>query len=103
MLASEIKRYADENEIELIVVGHPVNMDGTKGESAQKCAELAKKLENKTGLPVVLRDERLTTVSAHKALNETNTRGRKRKEIIDAVSAVMILEEYLRFRKTQNQ
>jgi len=54
-----------------------------------------------TGLPVVLRDERLTTVTAHGYLNDTNTRGKKRKAVVDAVAAVVILEEYLSFRRRQ--
>ena len=54
-----------------------------------------------TGLPVVLRDERLTTVTAHGYLNDTNTRGKKRKAVVDAVAAVVILEEYLSFRRQQ--
>ena len=63
------------------------------------CREFAALLESETGLPVALRDERLTTVSAHNYLNATDTRGKKRKETVDAVSAVIILEDYLAYRK----
>ena len=58
-------------------------------------------LEQKTGLTAVLRDERLTTVSAHQYLSAADVRGKKRKETVDAVSAVIILEDYLAFRKNQ--
>ena len=84
---------------EMIVVGHPKNMDGSCGDRAQKCEAFAKLLEEMTGLPVVLWDERCTTVSAHNILNVTNTRGKKRKAVVDAVAAVIILESYLAYRK----
>ena len=84
---------------EEIVVGHPLNMDGSAGARAQKCEEFAEKLRELTGLPVVLWDERLTTVAAHQMLNDTNTRGKKRKAVVDAVAATVILEGYLAYRK----
>ncbi len=84
---------------EMIVVGLPKNMDGSEGFRAEACREFASLLEVKTGVLVHLYDERLTTVSAHNALNLTNTRGKKRKSVIDAVSAVMILEDYMRYRR----
>ena len=80
---------------ELIVVGLPKNMDGSSGERAEKCKKFAERLSQKTGIKTQMVDERLTTVSAHRALNVTNVRGQKRKGIVDAVSAVMILESYL--------
>ncbi len=88
---------------ELIVVGNPKNMDGSEGWRAQECKELAEKIGEKSGKEIVLWDERCTTVSAHAALNATNTRGKKRKGVIDAVAAVIILEDYLSFRKNQNR
>lgn len=90
---------AKQTEVELIVVGLPKNMDGTCGERAEKCISFAKKLEETSGIKTVMWDERLTTVSAHKALNDVNVRGKKRKNIVDAVSAVMILEDFLTSRK----
>lgn len=86
---------AQEKAAELIVVGLPKNMDGSEGERAQKCRAFAEKLSERCQLRVLLQDERLTTVSAHRALNEVNVRGKKRKNIVDAVSAVMILEDFL--------
>lgn len=90
---------AKELKAELLVVGLPRNMDGTYGERAEKCTSFAELLRDKTGLQVTLWDERLTTVSAHRVLNEVNVRGKKRKNVVDAVAAVMILEDYLASRK----
>lgn len=98
-LIVKIKEIAEQKKPSLIVVGKPKNMDGSEGFRAQKCIEFAKKLEEESGIRTVLWDERLTTVSAHKALNVTNTRGKDRKNVVDAVSAVMILEDFLRHRK----
>ena len=98
-LIEKIKAVISEKKPSLIVVGKPKNMDGSEGFRAQKCTLFADKLRQETGVSTVMWDERLTTVSAHKALNETNTRGKDRKNVIDAVSAVMILEDFLRHRK----
>ncbi len=91
----EIKALAKQYSAERIVVGLPKNMNGSEGERAEKCKMFAQELGKVTELETVLWDERLTTVSAHKALNVTNVTGKKRKGIVDAVSAVMILEDYL--------
>ncbi len=98
-LAAKVAALAAEKKAELLVVGYPINMNGTKGSRAEKCQAFAEMLQNEYGLTTVLRDERLTTVEAHKALNATNTRGRARKETVDAVAATLILEDYLAFRK----
>lgn len=90
---------AAEQRAEMIVVGYPKNMNNTIGERCDKCSLFAEKLREMTGLPVELWDERCTTVSAHNILNETNTRGKKRKAVVDAVAAVIILESYLGYRK----
>ncbi len=90
---------AKELGAERIVVGFPKNMDGSVGPRAQECAAIAEKLGVISGIQTVLWDERCTTVSAHTALNLTDTKGKKRKESIDAVAAVMILEDYLNYRK----
>ena len=101
-LAEKIKALAEQYRAERLVMGLPRNMDGSEGFRAEACRAFASLLEEKTSLPVVLRDERLTTVSAHQYLNATNTRGKKRKETVDAVSAVIILEDYLASRKNGN-
>ena len=98
-LAEKIKAEAASRGAQQIVMGLPVNMNGTKGERAQKCEAFGKLLEEKTGLEVVMWDERSTTVSAHRILNEVNVRGKKRKAVVDAVAAVLILESYLAYRR----
>jgi len=98
-LIDEISKIVTEKKVELIVVGYPKNMDSSEGSRAQKCSYFAGSLEEKTGIKAVLWDERLTTVAATNALNATNTRGKKRKAIIDAVAATMILQDYLSFRR----
>lgn len=90
---------AKENHAEMVVVGYPKNMNGTVGERAEKCSLFAEKLHEMTDIPVELWDERCTTVSAHSYLNVTNTRGKKRKAVVDAVAATIILESYLGYRK----
>ncbi len=95
-LLEKLAELAKERRAELLVVGYPRNMDGSCGESAKRCQALAQALGDMTGLPVKLWDERLTTVSAIGYLNQTNTRGQKRKAVVDTVSAVIILEDYLR-------
>ena len=98
-LAERLTELAARQRAEQIVLGLPKNMDGTEGFRAQACRAFAALLEQTAGVPVVLRDERLTTVSAHNYLNATDTRGKKRKDTVDAVSAVIILEDYLAYRK----
>lgn len=102
ILCEKISKKISENKIEKVVFGLPKNMDGSLGESAQRVKEVAEILRSKIGIEIDFRDERQTTVSAHAYLNETNTRGKKRKSIIDAVSAVIILENYLNYRKSGN-
>ena len=98
-VAKQIAALAEEKRAELVVVGNPVNMDGTEGDRSAKCRELAALLESEYGLATDLCDERLTTVEAHNYLNATNTRGKDRKAVVDAVAAVIILEDYLKTRK----
>ena len=78
-------------------------MIGSEGESAQKCEKFAELLGKLVKVPVKLWDERSTTVSATNYLNETNTRGKKRKEVIDAVAATIILESYMDYRKNHKE
>ena len=99
-LVAKVAALAAEKKAELIVVGLPVNMDGSEGESAQNARRFADALREACGIPVDLLDERCTTMEAHVFLNATNTRGKKRKAVVDAVSAVIILENYLARRKS---
>ncbi len=84
---------------EMAVIGLPKNMDGSLGESAERAQKFAEILREKINIPINLWDERRTTIAAHNYLNQTNTRGKKRKNIIDTLSASIILENYLEFRK----
>ena len=95
-LADKITELAREKKAERICVGLPQNMDGSYGFRSEACRELGEILKEKTGLPVAFQNERLTTVSAHNILNTADVRGKKRKAVVDAVSAVLILEDYLK-------
>ena len=95
----KVAQIAKEKFAEQIVVGYPKNMNGTVGERAEKCLLFAEKLRENVDVEVVMWDERSTTVTAHGFLNETGTFGKKRKEVIDAVAATIILENYLSYRK----
>lgn len=96
---ADIVRMVKDNEIGTIVVGLPRNMNGTEGPRAELCREFAARLEQETGLEVVLWDERRTTVEAHNILSQHNYHGKKRKNTVDAVAASLILEGYLNSRK----
>lgn len=97
--AEKTAELAKNEGAELIVVGFPKNMNNSIGERAEKCCLFGDKLKELTGIEVVMWDERCTTVSAHNYLNEVNVRGKKRKNVVDAVAAVIILESYMAFRK----
>lgn len=98
-VAEKIADYAKERRAEMLVVGLPKNMDGTEGESAQNARAFATQLEELCGIPTVMQDERGTTITAHNFLNTTDTRGKKRKKVVDTVAATIILEDYLNFRR----
>lgn len=93
---------AKETQAELIVVGLPKNMNGSEGESAQNARAFSEKLSALTGIETVMQDERGTTISAHNFLSETNTYGKKRKNVVDAVAATIILQDFLDARKQKN-
>lgn len=96
---ADIVKLAKDNQVGQIVVGLPKNMDGTEGVRAALCREFASQLREATGLPVAMWDERRTTVEAHNILSQHNYHGKKRKNTVDAVSASLILEGYLAYRK----
>ena len=99
VILKKVAQAAKEHRAPRIVVGYPKNMNGTVGERAEKCALFAQRLGELAEIPVKLWDERSTTVSAHNILNVTDTRGKKRKNVVDAVAATIILESYLAYRK----
>ncbi len=94
-LSAEISEVLEKYKPEKIVVGMPKNMDGTLGFRAEETYKFAELLKTLTTAEIVFWDERLTTVSAAMILNETNTRGKSRKKVIDTVSACIILENYM--------
>ena len=97
ILLEKIFQKALEVKAEKIIIGLPKNMDGTLGESAKRALKFGESLKSKINIPIDFWDERQTTMIAHNYLNETNTRGKKRKSIIDSLSASIILENYLNY------
>ena len=93
-----IIQLAKENQVTELVMGLPKNMDGTEGTRAALCRDFANRIQEATGLPVAMWDERRTTVEAHNILSAHNYHGKKRKNTVDAVAASLILEGYLGFR-----
>ena len=102
-VAEKIVYASREFEVGMVVLGLPVNMDGTEGARAQKTRKLGGMLEKIIDLPVVYWDERNTTKSAETLLSATNTYGKKRKELLDTVAASIILESYLDYRRNQSE
>ncbi len=92
---SRIEEIVAEYQVERIVVGYPKNMNNTIGERAEKALEFKEMLERRTGLPVVMWDERLTTVEANRTLMEAGVRRENRKEHLDELAAIFILQGYL--------
>lgn len=92
---ARIEALISEYQVERIVLGYPKNMNNTVGERAQKSLEFKEKLEKRTGLPVVMWDERLTTVEANRTLMEAKVRRENRKQYLDELAAVFILQGYL--------
>ena len=98
-----IDRLIAQHGVTELVLGYPKNMDGTLGPRAEKCAALAQTLRTRTGLPVTLWDERRSTVEAHSILFENGKNGRRRKKVVDAVAASLMLEGYLARRRWEAQ
>lgn len=102
MLLDKLAQKTLELKAEKIIIGLPKNMDGSLGESAQRAMRFAKNLQTKTNIPTELWDERRTTITAHERLSQANVRGKKRKSIIDTLSASIILENYLNYRESNS-
>lgn len=94
-LVDKLVEIINENKIGKIVIGLPRNMDGTYGYRCDECKSLGSAIAEKIDIEIAYEDERLTTVMAHNILSDNNVRGKKRKDTVDAVSAVMILQSYL--------
>jgi putative Holliday junction resolvase len=100
---ARIEELIGEYGAEEIVVGFPKNMNNTVGERAEQCREFADMLERRTGLPVVMWDERLSSVSAEQVLKESGVRRENRKAVIDKIAASIILQGYLDYRANNAQ
>lgn len=92
---ARIEALAEEYQVTSIILGYPKNMNNTIGDRAKKSEEFGEMLKKRTGLPVVLWDERMTTISANRTLMESGVRREHRKEVIDKIAAVFILQNYL--------
>jgi putative Holliday junction resolvase len=93
--ADEVVALVEEHGVQTIVIGLPLNMDGSAGPATEKVRAFSKKLAKKTAVPIVENDERLTTVTAHHNLREAGLDGKKRKDVIDMASAQIILQDWL--------
>ncbi|MEG0091330.1 MAG: Holliday junction resolvase RuvX [Oscillospiraceae bacterium] len=99
----KVAEKAVELKAEMIVIGHPLNMDGSRGERAQKCTFVRDEVEKLVDVPVVMWDERATTKTALNILSDNGTYGKKRKNVLDAVAATVILENFLQYRKNHRE
>ena len=100
-VAQRVAELAREHGAEELVLGHPVNMDGSLGPRSEKAKAMQALLEEATGLPVVLWDERRTTIDAHHILYQSGKNAKQRKKVVDAVAATLILEGYLTYKQSQ--
>ncbi|MBQ7681579.1 MAG: Holliday junction resolvase RuvX [Oscillibacter sp.] len=100
---ARIAAVAAEYGVGKLVLGHPVNMDGSRGSRAEKAEAFAERLRAETGLPVALWDERRTTIDAHQILRANGRNARKHKNVVDAVAAALILDGYLSWERGQAQ
>ena len=99
-VAEQVAALCREHGVEELVLGHPINMDGTRGPRSEKAQAMAELLRAATGLPVTLWDERRTTIDAHQILMTNGKNAKKRKKTVDAVAASLILEGYLTYKKS---
>lgn len=98
---ARIEELVNEYGVEKIVLGYPKNMNNTEGERCEKTKEFKEMLEKRTGLEVILWDERLTTVSADNAMMEMGIRRENRKDYVDEIAAIFILQGYLDYLANQ--
>lgn len=103
VVADRLAELIEEHRPEEVVLGFPKNMDGTDGRKADRYRELAARLEEAAGMKVILWDERRTTIDAHHILFNQGKDGRKRKKMVDAVAASLILENYLDYKRIKRE
>lgn len=94
-LISELLEIIKEENVESLVLGYPLNLNGTISDRCKETLEFKDKLASRIDMPIILEDERLTTVVANKILIENGTRREKRKKVVDKIAAVLILQSYL--------
>ena len=94
-LIQRLKEIIDEYQVKKIVIGLPLNMNATSGQRVEKTKKFIEKLKNEFGLEVVTIDERLTTVASHRTMTELGVNKNKKKNIVDMMSAVFILQMYM--------
>ena len=99
---NEIKKYADDLEAEKIMIGLPLNMNGSEGPSVQMVREFGSQLAEAVSIPIVYRDERLSTMAAERYLLEGDVSRKKRKKVIDKMAAVFVLQGYLDYLANNN-
>ena len=99
----QLQKLIPEHEVTELVLGHPLNMDGSRGPRAEKAEDFAEQLRAATALPVTLWDERRTTIDAHNILAGNGKRAKERKKTVDAVAASLMLEGYLTYKKRTQQ
>ena len=100
---ARIEELIEEFKVEKIVLGLPVNMDQTPSVRSELCLEFKDKIERRCGIPVIMWDERLTTVEADEIMDEAGIRGREREEYVDMIAAQVILQDYLDNSKTNGE
>lgn len=99
VVVERLLQIIQEHDVDELVLGFPKYLNDTQGERVEKSRQLAAVLQEKSGLPLTLWDERLTTVDAHRILTENNRHGKRRKRTVDAVAASLILEGYLGYKR----
>ena len=100
VVADQIAELVSQHGVEELVLGHPINMDGTRGPRSEKAHAMKALLEERISLPFVLWDERRPTIDAHQILFNSGKNAKQRKKVVDAVAASLILEGYLTFKKS---
>ena len=103
VVVDNIVKLVQEHGVEELVLGHPINMDGTRGPRSEKAHAMAELLREATSLPVVLWDERRTTIDAHNILMAGGKNAKQRKKTVDAVAAALMLEGFLTRRKLEGR
>ena len=99
----QIEALLKEYPVNAIILGYPKHMNGSIGDGGRRSEFFKEEIEKFTSVPVILWDERLTTVSAHKSLMQSNMRNEKRKKVVDLVAAVTMLQEYLDQQRQKEQ